>query len=151
MTKLRTILTLVIFAICVTVNGQADSEDTTTYHIGNGLRDTQIWLLNTGQIRTYFFCDICPGEELVGTFRIKGDTLFRRDTVHYSYEPHFMNPTDTVTTNGIWTDTLYFGEVNNIKFLFNNPVKFKKHVEYYLKSNDERFLLPFFRMVATKD
>lgn len=80
MKSLKNILTCLTLLLSLVVNGQNDQSDTTIFHIGNGIRDTYIRLTSNGQISTYFSCDICPGEETFGTFKISGDTLFKRFT-----------------------------------------------------------------------
>ena len=94
------------------------------------MSDTYIWLYADGTIRTYFFCDICPGQDSYGNYCQKGDTIFIRDTIFYMYEPHFINPTDTTVFIDSYTHKYFTGKINDIRYLYYDVEEFKKFKKY---------------------
>lgn len=132
----------ILFLFTFSYFGQNKEKDAIKFRKGNGLRDTYIWLNGNGTIRTYFFCDICSGKDSYGTYHQKEDTIFIKDTIFYTYEPHFSNPTDTTKVIETYNYIYFMGKINNTRYLYYDVEEFKKFKKYKELSlmSDEKML-----------
>ncbi|HTF02661.1 MAG TPA: hypothetical protein VK826_01515 [Bacteroidia bacterium] len=147
---MKILLASLCFLFALPVFAQVKENDTAFFQVGNGTRGGTIWI-SKGEMHQFWFCDICVGEETLGKYTQKGDTLFVTDTVLIVYSPHFATATDTTVTRCHRVDTLYLGKIGEFDCLYGDAAKFAHASDLFAESNDRRVLESFMIGIARKE
>jgi len=128
----------------VGVHSHAQANDTLFFNLARADRVTHLWFSNSGIMSSSFTCNVCPGDEAMGFYEKRNDTLLLSYKLRFFNESRPNEKPDTTIDFIYWKDTMYLVEHAGVKYVCSDKNFFYYQVKRYQHTGDESELNQYF-------